>query len=409
MAFSFGDIKKSISSGVDSVGKGVSGFVSDASGVVSDAWNDVSDAASGLVGDLGRNLGGGKIGVGIGNNGKFSVNGTIGGPKEKALQASRPNSELKELYSAGKGITLQYPEDLDDSHYLLFNVNKRITKNDLINNPETTGIHIQTIVLPIPLNLNDSRSVNYNNANLGVLGGIGAGAVAGDAAFRDVTAAIKSFGGAGLQTSLEFDFDLVKGAGGELIQDPAGTIATAGAGYLGFKAAQKLGVGALGGAAAAVKFGQGLFFAQGKAFNPRMAVLFENVNFREFSFSYRLIARNSTESNQITNIVRAFQEYMMPRYAGETRSQFDYPFEFNLQFAKPLQKHLFDFQPCVLKAVNVSYNGDTGPAFFDDSDAPVIVDIQLQFQETRILTRETNVPEIHEETEIPSVETRLAP
>jgi hypothetical protein len=45
-------------------------------------------------------------------------------------------------------------------------------------------------------------------------------------------------------------------------------------------------------------------------------------------------------------------------------------------------------ESCVLKSFNVTYNGENTPLFFETTGAPVSIQIQLGFQETKILTKD---------------------
>jgi hypothetical protein len=327
------------------------------------------------------------MGINVGGilGGGFNIGGSFNSLSKKKPLPNQPDSELKALYAPTNAVTLQYPMDLDDSHYLMFNVTKKVTKLEREkNDPDWKPQTIQTIVLPVPTNLTDTRAVEYQNANLGIAGGLGAGQINGRQAIQDVAGAVKYFGGAAIGEALNLGKDALT----ELMVNPVDTATAAVGGVAAVKILNKMGIGAISGAAAAAKYGQGMLFAEGKAYNPRMAVLFDRVNFRNFQFQYRLIARNETESNAITSIVRAFQNYMMPSYFGKALSGFNYPLEFQMSFSKDLQKHLFTFKPAVLQNVTVQYNGDTGPAFFATSNAPLIVDLSLSFQETKIWTRD---------------------
>jgi len=342
------------------------------------------------LGGLKSTFGGAGNGLNVGGllDGKFSVGGTFNSLNQKDKIAQRPNSELKELYASTTAETLQYPSDLDNIHYMLFNIRSRFSQNTDLNNALTKSKVLQTIVLPIPVNLRDDRTVNYNNTNLGALGGLGAGQISAEQLYTDISNATKKFGGQALKRAMGNAGGLIDSIAEEAVKDPLQAITNLaiGAGTIG--ALSKMGLGQLTGAAAAVKYGQGLFYSEGAALNPRMATLFENVSFREFGFAYKLIARNPNESEQIKQIVRAFQTNMLPSYFGVSNSGFTYPNEFEIQFSQPLQDQLFRFKPCVLKNVSVSYNGDTGPAFFEGTNAPLVVDISMQFQETQILTKE---------------------
>lgn len=325
----------------------------------------------------------------------WSISGTMNDIISGDLLQPAINSELKALFQDyAPAQSLQYPQDLDNTHYILFQVTSRVANPDsTANSPQNKTKVIRTIALPLPLNLTDQRSVNYSTEALGIVGSLGAGITSPLGAKNDLKNMLTTFGADAAKKAYAGVTDLSADIVDQIFNNPLGAAqelgTIAGAGYL----ASKLGM--LGSTLAigsfAVQYAKGYGFQQGIAFNPRMAVMFDNVNFREFQFNYRMIARNPTESEQIKKIVREFQQYMMPSYLpSETNSVFVYPNEFQLSFSEKLKGNLFEFLPCVLKSVSVSYNGESGPAFFEGTNAPLIVDLGLQFQETKILTNTEN-------------------
>ena len=117
-----------------------------------------------------------------------------------------------------------------------------------------------------------------------------------------------------------------------------------------------------------------------------MAVLFKGVDMREHSFNYKFIARNQQESIAIQKIINAYKYHMHPEYAAGSLA-FKYPDEFEISFADAIAGNLYKIGTCVLKTMTVNYNGEGIPLFFDQSGAPVSIEIQLAFQETKIITR----------------------
>lgn len=328
-------------------------------------------------------------------SGNWSLSGTmnkiVGGD---SINTEAVNSELRELYQNNNVKGLQYPQDLDNIHYIMFNVQKRNPSDDgFVNTPKECENTKVSIALPLPTNLRDERSVNYNDTSLGILGGAGAGGLSFEDVVKDSAKMLRSFGAGAAQQMATGVKDLIgkaTGLGGyerdaQLTQD---ALLVGG----GLFAASQLGMtgNVLAAGYATAQYMKGYAFNQGVAYNPRLAVLFDNVNFRAFNFTYRMIARNEAESEQIKQIVKTFQYHMLPSYLEQlaTNSVFVYPDEFMIEFSPSLKGQLFEFLPCVLKNVSVSYNSDTGPAFFADSNAPVVVDLSLQFQETKILTKE---------------------
>jgi len=363
-----------------------------------------------LLGDLGSKVGGalgsgfGGVNVGGIGTGNFSIGGNFNLTDQKQAIGNRPVSDLKDLYKPEPGVTTHmYPEDLDATKYIMFEIQKRIRSVESVKttNPDgsvstnlralnqKTNTHT-TIVLPIPTQLQDNRGVGYDQQGLGIFGGMGAGEVGLGGAAEDVVAAIETLGGTALSTAGKQLGNAVDNAGAVGSVAAGAALAVLAANYANKKfntgiTGSQLGLGGVLGIA--VASAKGTAYQAGIAYNPRMSVQFNGVGFREFTFSYKLIARSPRESDQITNIVRTFQKFMLPKYQGGSQTGFTYPDEFFISFAEPLQKHMFKFLPCVLTNCQVQYNTE-GQAFFEITSAPVSVDITLTFTETKILTQE---------------------
>ena len=137
------------------------------------------------------------------------------------------------------------------------------------------------------------------------------------------------------------------------------------------------------------KVGEGMSIGLGETQNPHLACMFEGVNFRAHSFSYQFVAKNSEESAELQRIVDFFSVCMHPDLYAKGHV-FDYPYEFLISFDKDTKNRLYTFMPSILTKMDVSYNGVPGiPIFFEQTGAPVSVDINLGFTETSILTRST--------------------
>lgn len=131
--------------------------------------------------------------------------------------------------------------------------------------------------------------------------------------------------------------------------------------------------------------------AIGLARNPYKAVYFTTPNFRIFPMEYRLVARNLQEANMIRRIVREFKVGMAPSFNNDlgANNLYNYPDLFMLSIQK--KEHLFDFAPCVLRECTVDYHAEGSAVYFDDGSGvkvPASVRLVLEFQETKVLTRE---------------------
>ena len=175
--------------------------------------------------------------------------------------------------------------------------------------------------------------------------------------------------------------------------------------------------------------------ALGMMSNPGYALMFEGSNFRSYTFSYNLIARNENESHTIKLLIDNFKYYMSPNRGlsnklkkltdrigsaanekGVDKTIVDianksienigkfgvisYPSLWEIKFhftdsssaiLESTSENNFLFKPakCALQSFNVDYNSGLGvPAFFKKG-APVTTNITMTFIESEIVTRES--------------------
>jgi len=129
----------------------------------------------------------------------------------------------------------------------------------------------------------------------------------------------------------------------------------------------------------------------GQLLNPHMAVAFTGVEFRNFQFSFQMMARNEAESAAITKIIKFFKKNMHPSIKdAATNRWLLYPKNFDIKLAAPTEGslHMFEIKTCALTSMNVDYAGSGTPSFFRGSGAPVDIRMDLNFKELVWLTRE---------------------
>jgi hypothetical protein len=364
--------------------------------------------ASSVVNNIGkeitRNSG---INFQIGEGG-LSVSGALNNVIQKKMKYQNINSPIKELYEPNGGKTYQpivYPSDLDNDHYIMFHIMKR--KRPGINSAPTDRA-IRTLVLPVPMNLQTAYGVNYENRGMGILGGMASGQLgvnnvvqAGQSLYDAAKA--KAADLAGVVTNNVSDSwitqnpgtsnmlglssggltDANKHAGNQALAVGAGVGATAIGAAVGGAVGGILTAGALG----IQNIGAGIMSSAGKAINPHMAVLFKDVGFRNFSFAYKLVARNQEESDSIKEMISLLKYHMHPALEDGTLT-FGYPEEFEIEFSRTISPYLFKIHKSVLTGISVNYNGENMPLFFEDTQAPVSIELTMNFQETKILTKE---------------------
>lgn len=342
------------------------------------AGKDVVAQATGALEEVAGAAGKGAFGINVGPNG-VSISATFNELLKKKVTGNRIASDLAALYRDGKTRTnLFYPSDLDNEHYIMFRVMRRDRDEVLAKN---TRHEVQSITLPVPANLQVQQGASYSDTSLGIGGALAAG--------RITTGDIEE-AGSSLSGALT---DMIDRAT-EAFKTKDTDAALKGAGMALPAVATKIGVGlggavggllALGGTSGGVI--AGVSVDTGLALNPHLAVVFQGVGFRTHQFSYKFIARNQGESDVIKNIIYAFKYAMLPSYTAGSLA-FQYPDEFKIDFADGIKEYLYDIGTCVLESVNVQYNGEGTPLFFESTGAPVSITLNLSFKETAIHTKE---------------------
>lgn len=276
---------------------------------------------------------------------------------------------------------LTFPSDIDDEHFIKIDAVKR--SKQTINEPKGKKKILKSIVLPIPGNLQVAYQADYENKGLGIIGGASAGRVTANSIGRrsisDITnRVVNKFNNLGLD-----DQSLTEVGTAALVGGATVIGAKTGGALAGFL----IGAGGIG----SVVTGQ--LLQEGIAINPHLAVIFRGIGFREHGFQYKFVARNQSESDTLKNIIEAFRFHMLPSNAiggsGTTVGlAFDYPDEFELSFSEKIKSNLYEIGTSVLKNMQVTYNGENLPIFFEDTGAPVSIALTLQFQEVKLYTRD---------------------
>ena len=129
--------------------------------------------------------------------------------------------------------------------------------------------------------------------------------------------------------------------------------------------------------------------SQGVAFNPQTALAFESMNLRTFEFSFTLVPESMEESNDIKNIENFFRKYMYPEIENFVAR---YPEKFKIQFFDGEEENPYMpfIHECFLAGMNVTINNEGNSFFKADGGfgAPTSVQMQLQFSEGRMLSRQ---------------------
>lgn len=146
-------------------------------------------------------------------------------------------------------------------------------------------------------------------------------------------------------------------------------------------ALSKLAGSALGGNAKAIV--NQTFKSKGQAINPHMEMFFDNIDFRAFTFDFKLAPRNASEAKAIREIINLFKYAATPAYDSSPGGVFfRYPNVFEITFFNENETH--KIATSCLTAVNVNYTGPgINSTFYDNY--PVETHLNLTFTELEIM------------------------
>lgn len=146
-------------------------------------------------------------------------------------------------------------------------------------------------------------------------------------------------------------------------------------------AASQLGAQEIGGA---------LRLSAGVTVNPNSRTLFKQSNIREFSFSFKMIAKSKQEAEQIQQIIKHFRTELYPKniLVGNVSLGYEFPNQFQIEMLYKGKQipGIGKIRPCYLRDVNTTYNANS-MAFHEDGNV-LEVEVSMSFQEDKALTRE---------------------
>jgi hypothetical protein len=285
---------------------------------------------------------------------------------------------------------LRYPEDRvrGDYDYLRVNViryrapslgsaaGRAVGGNQLFNLPTGTQVNsnsqtLATIILPMPLSINDTNTTNWDKDSLNSL------TLAGFNVASDLVDALSpdekgnfNLGQAGnlLQSSLGNAYDSLDANTRDLLS----------------KALVGQAVNALGGN---IDRNSIISRTTGQVLNPNMELLFRGVTLRSFNFKFEFTPRTPTEGETVKQIIRLFKKEMSARNSsqGTAASQglfISAPNIFQLNYYRGGRPHPFlnNFKPMALQNITVDYTGAGRYATYEDA-TPVKMSMSLAFTE----------------------------
>lgn len=127
-----------------------------------------------------------------------------------------------------------------------------------------------------------------------------------------------------------------------------------------------------------------------RASNPRNEFLFDGVNNRSFNMAWKFIPKDEKESEVVRNIIEKLKLYMHPELDESTAGKFYiFPGIFDITFMVGAQEneYLHRTSTCALTNMLINQTAAGQSSFFEGTNAPFAIELQLQFTELEFLHR----------------------
>jgi hypothetical protein len=251
---------------------------------------------------------------------------------------------LKRLREGGGG-GFYYPEDIINAKYSMLLQFAEYTRQDAfsVSEPSLLG----PVFLPLPENLLESYTVNYDTTDLGAIFGA------------------------------SIDFSPNARPYMQQVMENTGTIAA----HLGSGALNKAGLNGL-----AERLGQDFK----TIVNPHSSIIFKGMQLRTHTLSWKFSPKNSNETFLLQNVIQYLRVSTLPANSGLENGGFlSYPdivWPILLRDGN-INPYLFPFKWCSIRNMTVTYTPDGGSAFYKNG-APVAVLLTLELQELEIILRD---------------------
>jgi hypothetical protein len=234
----------------------------------------------------------------------------------------------------------------------------------IVDPAQSTVLRDRGVILYLPTNIIINDVVEYNEFDLGAIGGIG---LAGSQAGQGALSALARGTGQGL---------------GSLAALLSGNVADQRGARLAASRLAQQGNAIVSGVVRA---------GTATTINPNSINIFKSVRLREFTFTFRLIANSAREAQEIEDIVKFFRTTMYPDTinfdpAGlNVPIGYEFPDKFEITMRYNNEPVAVKILPSVLRTVQTSLNNTAGIWYRDGK--PAEVEIQLNFGEERTLNR----------------------
>lgn len=217
--------------------------------------------------------------------------------------------------------------------------------------------HHTSIILPLPAALGESFGIKYRQSSFGPLMNEILGAT--DDTLRDMGAG-KEFGKS-LSSNISSRINKAAAASKEVLQ---------------------VGFSRLAGGISE-DAGAGVDMITGVTPNPGLAVSFQGIGLRAFSYSWRLAPKSMEEAQTMLDIITVIKQSTLPIKQVYTLT---YPDLVDVTLHPSSLNEVIKYKRCVITDVKINWAPNGVPSFFARSQVPTECELTLSFQETSIFT-----------------------
>lgn len=128
----------------------------------------------------------------------------------------------------------------------------------------------------------------------------------------------------------------------------------------------------------------------GLANNPLNFLMFKQIDFRKFGFSFLLTPENPTDTTVINSIIKLFRFHSAPEVLSGTAGRFFIPpsqFDIQVMYKGGLNPNIPQINTCVCNSVSVNF-AQAGKWVTYTDGQPVMIKLDLEFTEINILTKD---------------------
>jgi hypothetical protein len=130
--------------------------------------------------------------------------------------------------------------------------------------------------------------------------------------------------------------------------------------------------------------------------NPHHTMIFDGVQLKSYTFSWKLSPRSQEEANTLEEILRNIKYYMHPQLSP-TGFSMEYPHLAEVKFKVGTNTLVPNVKTSFLKSLAINGSAGGVPSFYRDGKS-TIVEFGLSFQEINVQTRDDFMPEIQQAT-----------